>query len=71
MRSRLKHYQPIHNVGVKIIKPDGSVYVFGETAYNTQKIEATFALGVNPSFENDDCSKEIAKYANNFTISIN
>ncbi|PHS08256.1 MAG: hypothetical protein COA88_07170 [Kordia sp.] len=52
-----------HHVGVKIIKPDGSVYVFGETAYNTQKIEATFALGVNPSFENDDCSKEIAKYA--------
>ena len=32
-----------HQVGVKVLKPDGSTYVFGEAAYNTKKIEATFA----------------------------
>ena len=33
-----------HQIGIKVLKEDGSTYVFGETAYNTKKVEATFAV---------------------------
>ncbi|MEO1032276.1 MAG: Ig-like domain-containing protein [Bacteroidota bacterium] len=36
-----------HQVGVKVLKPDGSTYVYGEAAYNTRKIEASFATNSN------------------------
>lgn len=31
-----------HNAGMKIVKEDGSIYVFGKTVYNIKKVEATF-----------------------------
>ena len=31
-----------HTAGIKILKPDGSTYVFGKANYNTSKVEATF-----------------------------
>lgn len=33
-----------HTAGIKVLKPDGSTYVFGETVYNTKKVEATFDM---------------------------
>ncbi len=34
--------KPHHTVAAKIMKPDGSTYVYGNAAYNTTKVEATF-----------------------------
>ncbi len=34
--------KPHHAVGMKVMQPDGSTYVYGESVYNTKKIEATF-----------------------------
>jgi len=34
--------KPHHTVGMKVMKPDGSTYVYGESVYNTKKVEATF-----------------------------
>ena len=31
-----------HTVGMKVMKPDGSTYVYGESVYNTKKVETTF-----------------------------
>ncbi|TRX00136.1 hypothetical protein [Flavobacterium gawalongense] len=31
-----------HTAGMKVIQTDGSTYVYGKTAYNTTKVEATF-----------------------------
>ena len=36
-----------HTAGIKILKPDGSTYVYGEAAYNTKKVEATFDISGN------------------------
>jgi hypothetical protein len=33
-----------HTAGIKILQTDGSTYVFGKTAYNTKKVEATFDI---------------------------
>lgn len=46
-----------HQIGIKVLKPDGSTYVFGETAYNTRKIEATFATE-----ESQDCLTGLVTY---------
>ncbi len=47
-----------HTVGVKVLKPDGSTYVFGKAAYNTKKVEATFDVsGIGKA--NIDCSTGI------------
>lgn len=34
--------KPHHAVGMKVTQPDGSTYVYGESVYNTKKVEATF-----------------------------
>ena len=47
-----------HHVGIKITKPDGSRYVYGETAYNLNKIEATFAT----ESSNGDCLTGLVNY---------
>ncbi|MDR6762073.1 hypothetical protein J2Y38_002284 [Flavobacterium sp. 2755] len=31
-----------HTAGIKVLQTDGTTYVYGETAYNTKKAEATF-----------------------------
>ncbi len=36
--------KPDHTAGMHILQPDGSTYIFGETAYNHQKKEASFAV---------------------------
>ncbi|WP_428741576.1 thrombospondin type 3 repeat-containing protein [Tenacibaculum sp.] len=36
--------RPHHTAGFNVIKPDGSRYVYGKTAYNKVKKEATFAI---------------------------
>ncbi|WP_298892422.1 Ig-like domain-containing protein [uncultured Psychroserpens sp.] len=47
-----------HHVGAKVLKSDGSTYVFGETAYNTKKIEATFATN-----SSGDCLTGLVTYS--------
>ncbi|GGD07549.1 hypothetical protein [Hyunsoonleella pacifica] len=37
------HAKDHHTAEIRVLKPDGSTYVFGETAYNTTKQEVTFA----------------------------
>jgi hypothetical protein len=34
--------KPHHTAGIKVLKTDGSTYIYGNTVYNTKKIEATF-----------------------------
>ncbi len=34
--------KPHHTAGYKVLQPDGTTYVFGNTVYNTKKVEATF-----------------------------
>jgi hypothetical protein len=34
--------KPHHTAGIKVLQADGTTYVYGETAYNTKKSEATF-----------------------------
>ncbi len=34
--------KPHHTAGIKVLQTDGTTYVYGETAYNTKKSEATF-----------------------------
>lgn len=34
--------KPHHTAGIKVLKTDGSTYVYGTSAYSTKKIEATF-----------------------------
>lgn len=36
--------KPHHTAGIKVLKPDGSTYVYGETAYNWTKKEVTVDL---------------------------
>ena len=48
--SRNDNALPHHTAGIKILKTDGSTYVYGITAYNTKKVEATFDVsGSNQS----------------------
>ncbi len=49
-----------HTAGISILKDDGSRYIYGETAYNTKKVEATFAISGNDS----DCSTGLVVYGN-------
>lgn len=49
-----------HTVGVKSIKADGSRYIFGEAAYNTKKVEATF--DVSGQINTVDCSAGLIGY---------
>ncbi|MFK5982277.1 MAG: hypothetical protein QM499_05125 [Flavobacteriaceae bacterium] len=51
--------QDHHTAGISILKPDGSTYVYGETAYNTKKIEATFAVKGD---DDADCSTGLVTY---------
>ncbi|WP_299249347.1 hypothetical protein [uncultured Aquimarina sp.] len=48
-----------HTVGIKILKPDGSFYVFGKSAYNLEKIEATFDVSGRTDF---DCNSGLVGY---------
>ncbi len=48
-----------HTVGIKTVKPDGSTYVFGEAAYNTKKVEATFDVSGATSI---DCATGLVDY---------
>ena len=34
--------RPNHTVGMKVLQADGSSYVYGQSVYNTKKVEATF-----------------------------
>jgi hypothetical protein len=45
-----------HTVGIKSFMPDGSTYVFGEAAYNIEKVEATF--DVSRSLEDNEPSND-------------
>jgi len=47
-----------HTAGIIAQKPDGSRYVYGQTAYNLRKIETTFSVSGNTA----DCSKGIVGY---------
>lgn len=43
-----KYAQPHHTVGIKVLQPDGTTYIFGNSAYNTSKVEATFDVSGAP-----------------------
>jgi hypothetical protein len=52
--------KPHHAVGMKVMQPDGSTYVYGESVYNTKKIEATFDVS---KFRNTaDCQDGTVSY---------
>ena len=48
-----------HTAEIRVLKSDGSTYVFGETAYNVNKEEVTFASNST----NFDCATGIINYA--------
>ncbi|RTY91783.1 hypothetical protein [Flavobacterium sp. GT3R68] len=52
--------KPHHTSGMKVLKTDGSTYVYGQTAYNTKKIEATFDVS---SRNGDNKTGEVPYYA--------
>lgn len=39
--------KPHHIVGYKTLNPDGTMYIYGESVYNTEKVESTFAINGN------------------------
>ncbi|PHS05253.1 MAG: hypothetical protein COA88_12620 [Kordia sp.] len=47
-----------HTVGMKILKPDGSTYVYGKSVYNTTKVEATFDV----SSKTGNCQTGLVDY---------
>lgn len=49
-----------HTAGMHILQPDGATYVYGETAYNKEKHEVTFALDGT-----GDCTEGIISYSAN------
>ena len=53
-----KNAKEHHTAEIRMLKPDGSTYVFGETAYNLEKQEVTFATESN----NYDCATGIVTY---------
>ncbi|WP_298545842.1 hypothetical protein [uncultured Aquimarina sp.] len=48
-----------HTVGVKILQPNGSTYIFGQAAYNTKKVEATFDVSGRDDF---NCATGLVGY---------
>ncbi len=54
------HAKQHHTGGFSIIKPDGSNYIYGKTAYNITKREATFAVT-----DNGDCTTGLVGYSGN------
>lgn len=55
-----EHAKDHHTAEIRVLKPDGATYVFGETAYNTTKQEVTFATKAS-----GDCNTGIVKYNKN------
>nr|WP_299384831.1 thrombospondin type 3 repeat-containing protein [Allomuricauda sp.] len=53
--------RPHHTAEIKILKTDGSTYVFGETAYNKQKQEISFTTDSNVY----DCAAGTVDYLTN------
>lgn len=51
------HAKEHHTAEIRVLKPDGSTYVFGETAYNIEKQEVTFATEAT-----GDCATGIVNY---------
>ncbi len=49
---------PHHTAEIRVLKGDGATYVFGETAYNTNKQEVTFTTNSNDF----NCATGIVKY---------
>lgn len=54
------HAKDHHTAEIRTLKPDGSTYVFGETAYNIEKQEVTFATEAT-----GDCATGIVTYQPN------
>lgn len=59
-----------HTAGIKVLKTDGSTYVYGKTAYNKQKVEATFdnsgnTINQSDNIENQVNRKGLANYNGN------
>ncbi len=52
-----EHAKDHHTAEIRVLKPDGATYVFGETAYNTTKQEVTFATGAI-----GNCEEGIVQY---------
>ena len=52
-----------HNVATRILQPDGSTYVFGQSAYNTKKVETTFNASGNSNM--GDATQELVAYSGN------
>ncbi len=48
-----------HKAGMKILQPDGSTYLYGETAYNVEKEEVTFAVD-----DTGNCTTGLVGYSN-------
>jgi len=53
---------PHHTAGMHIMQPDGSRYIYGETAYNKEKHEVTFAVDGN-----GNCTTGLVPYNSNIS----
>lgn len=51
-----------HTAGMKVLQHDGSMYVFGQSVYNTKKIEATF--DVSGRNQNANSNAQLDDYLN-------
>ncbi len=61
-KKRINRYAKDHHTAeLRVLKPDGATYVFGETAYNIEKQEVTFATNSTEY----DCAEGIVKYLSN------
>ncbi|MDY8138480.1 hypothetical protein [Aquimarina sp. 2201CG5-10] len=54
-----------HTAGMKILKPDGSTYVYGEAAYNNKKVEATFDVSGRSDIDCTDGTVGFSSIQNN------
>ncbi len=58
--------EPHHTVGMKVLNENGSTYIYGKAAYNTKKIEATFAVNAQ-----GNCNTGLVNYASTENTSDN
>lgn len=55
-----------HTAAFKILKNDGSTYIYGNAVYNTKKVEATFDVSGRSRISND-CKNGTISYSGNVT----
>jgi hypothetical protein len=60
------HKYKHHTAGFKVLKTDGSTYVFGEAAYNITKKEISFDVSKSQDISSSDLKKGLVPYNGSF-----